>query len=73
VEEDVWSKFGEGWKGKGGVEVGEKWWRSRAAADGRPVDSRPEPKVKGEKEGRKGKEKCLGLLAKIGSDLIQEN
>ena len=34
VEEDVWSKFGEGWKRKGGVEVGEKWRRIRAVAEG---------------------------------------
>ena len=33
----MWSKFDEGWKRKGGVEVGEKWRRSRSAADDRPV------------------------------------
>jgi hypothetical protein len=34
----VWSKFDEGWKRKGGVEMGEKWRRSGAADVGRPVD-----------------------------------
>ena len=43
VEEDVWSKFGEGWKRKGGEEVAEKWWRSGAVTDGRPVVSRCRP------------------------------
>ena len=32
----MWSKFGEGWKRKGGVEVGEKWRRNGSAADDRP-------------------------------------
>jgi hypothetical protein len=69
VEEDVWSKFGEGWKRKGGVEVGEKWWRNEAAADGRPVDRWAEAKEKGEMEGRKGKEGKWWLLAKLENDL----
>ena len=37
IEEDVWSKFGEGWRRKGDEEVGEKWRRSGAAADDGPV------------------------------------
>ena len=63
------SNFHEGWKRKGGVEVGEKWWRSRAAplvdrsiGTRRPVDRRPEAKVKGEKEKGKGKGKRGGIL-----------
>jgi hypothetical protein len=51
----VWSKFDEGWKRKGGVEMGEKWRRSGAADVGRP-----EAKVKGEEEERKGKGECFG-------------
>ena len=60
----MWSNFDEGWKMKGGVEVGEMWWRSRAAADRRPVDRRPEAKLKEGRKRGKGKGKCLGLLAK---------
>jgi hypothetical protein len=63
----VWSKFGEGWKRKGGVEVGENGWRSEAADAGRPVDrdvdrstDDQKQKVKGEEEERKGKGKCFG-------------
>ena len=38
VVDVVVSNFHEGWERKGGVKVGEKWKRTRAAADGRPVD-----------------------------------
>ena len=29
----MWNKFHEGWKGKRGEEVAEKWWRNGPAAD----------------------------------------
>ena len=68
----MWSKFGEGWKRKGGVEVGEKWRRHRAVADGRPVvgscrpvDERIVGKLKGAKEERKGKRKEMGDGAEV--------
>jgi hypothetical protein len=63
----VWSKFDEGWKRKGGVEVGEKRWRSGGGVDGRPVDrdvdrstNDQNVRVKGEKEERRWKGKCFG-------------
>jgi hypothetical protein len=63
----VWSKFDEGWKRKGGVEVGEKWRRSGGGVDGRPVDrdvdrSTDDQNVR-ERERRKrgkGRESVLG-------------
>ena len=58
----VVSNFHEGWERKGGVEEGEKWWRSRTAAAGRPVDRRPATKIKG-KKGKEGREE-----RKRGSD-----
>ena len=36
----VVSNFHEGWGRKVGVEEGEKWMRSRTAADDRPVDEK---------------------------------
>jgi hypothetical protein len=60
VEEDVWSKFDEGWKRKGGVEVGEKRWRSgQPPMVDRSTDDQNQ-KVKGREEERKGKGKCFG-------------
>ena len=49
----VVSNFHEGWERKGGVEFGEKWRRSRTAADDRPVDERIVGKTKvGKKRGK---------------------
>ena len=53
VVDVVVSNFHEGWEKKGGVEVGEKWKRSRAAADGQPVDERIVGKTKGGKKREK--------------------
>ena len=55
VVDVVVSNFHERWERKGGVEVGEKWRRSRAVTDDRPVDERIVGKPKEErKEKRKG-------------------
>ena len=53
VVDVVLSNFREGCERKGGVEVGEKWRRSRAAADDRPVDERIVGKTKGGKKREK--------------------
>ena len=60
VEENVWSKFGEGWERKGGEEVAEKWWRRGVVPDGlsvvgmcRPVDERTVGKLKERKKREK--------------------
>jgi hypothetical protein len=63
VEEGVWSKFGEGWKRKGGVEVGEMWWRSRPPPT---VDRSTDDQNVRERERRKrgkGKGKMEGFGA----------
>ena len=57
VEDDVWSKFGEGWRRKGGEKVAEKWWRIAAVADGRPVDELTVGKLKRGKKREKGRGK----------------
>ena len=53
VVDIVMSNFHEGWERKGGVEVGEKWRRIRASAEGRPVDERIVGKTKGGKKREK--------------------
>ena len=60
VEENVWSKFGEGWKRKGGEKVSEKWWRSGAVADDRSVVGRcrtVDGRTVGKQKERKKREK----------------
>ena len=69
VVDVVVSNFHEGWKRKGGVEVGEKWWRSRATppvdrstVTRRPVDRRPEAELNGRERRKRGKGKRGGIL-----------
>ena len=61
----MWSKFGEGWRRKGGVEVGEKWRRNGSAADDRPVDERFVGKTNKKKEERKVEGKEMGDGAEV--------
>ena len=64
----MWNKFHEGWKRKGGEEMGEKWRRSkqlptidRSSAMCRPVDERfvGNSKERKKKEERE-REKMMG-------------
>ena len=69
VVDIVVSNFHEGWERKEGVEEGEKWRRSRAAADDRPVDEKSSTgrrtvrrQNQGRKEEKKGKRKVMGEM-----------
>ena len=64
VVDVVVSNFHEWWERKGGVEEGEKWRRSRTAADDRPSTGRRTDRRQNQrrKEERKGKGKVMGEM-----------